>query len=76
MKVGRSTKEFATFGIIVAGKHVFFNSLKLDVVDGAHRYCQHSEAFLPSFESTTAEMKLFLEAFPSFKVIILDSKYL
>ncbi|KAL7309065.1 hypothetical protein PS15m_011190 [Mucor circinelloides] len=73
MKVARSTKEFATFGIIVAGKHVFFNSLRLDIADGTYKYFQHGEVSLPSFESTTAEMKIFLEAFLSFKERIKES---
>ncbi|KAL0143330.1 hypothetical protein V8B55DRAFT_1042035 [Mucor lusitanicus] len=73
MKVARSTKEFATFGIIVAGKQVFLSSLRLDTVDGTCKYFQHGQVPLPSFESTVADMKVFSESFLSFKERIKES---
>ncbi|GAA5813562.1 hypothetical protein MFLAVUS_007044 [Mucor flavus] len=73
MKVARSTKELATFGIIVTGKHVFFNSLRLDTVDGTYKYFQHGQVSLPIFESTVTDMEVFLESFLSFKECIKES---
>ncbi|CEJ00001.1 hypothetical protein RMCBS344292_14071 [Rhizopus microsporus] len=73
MKVAKTTKEFATFGIIIAGKRIFFNSLRLDTVDGTYKYFQHGEVSLPSFESTTTDMKVFLESMLSFKERIKES---
>ncbi|RCH99572.1 hypothetical protein CU097_015242 [Rhizopus azygosporus] len=73
MKVAKTTKEFATFGIIIAGKRIFFNSLRLDTVDGTYKYFQHGEVSLPSFESTTTDMEVFLESMLSFKERIKES---
>ncbi|KAL4214374.1 hypothetical protein AB4K20DRAFT_1982517 [Rhizopus microsporus] len=59
--------------IIIAGKLIFFNSLRLDTVDGTYKYFQHGEVSLPSFESTTTDMKAFLESMLSFKERIKES---
>ncbi|KAI8370190.1 hypothetical protein BD560DRAFT_468952, partial [Blakeslea trispora] len=41
--------------------------------DGTYNYFQHGQASLPSFESTVAHMKVFLESFLSFKELIKES---